>query len=177
MVRRLLICTELSTDEMRGKGRAEVDRRAAMRMLAIANALEGMSRSEVARLADTTDHVLFDAVKRYNVEGIDGLRDRPRSGRPAKMTEAQRGALRAIVITGPDIEAEGTSSCMREDLCEIAREKWGVDYAVKSMDRTLRKSDLSRQKTRASHPKRAPAAAEAFKNGSRETAGNCSHRS
>lgn len=177
MARRLLICTEFSPEELRRRSRAADDRRAGLRMLAIANAMEGMSRREAARLADMSDQALVDAIKRYNAEGIDGLYDKPRSGRPAKMTDAQREELHAIVIAGPDIEAEGTSAYTREDLCAIARQKWGVEYAVTSMGRTLRKLKLSRQKTRSSHPKKDPAAAEAFKKGSRKTAQNCSYTS
>lgn len=175
MVRRLLICTEFSPDELRRRSREVEDRRAGLRMLAIANSMEGMSRCEAARLADMSDQALVDAIKRYNAEGIDGLHDRARSGRPAKMTDTQREELRAIVIAGPDIEAEGTSAYTREDLCAIAREKWGIVYAVTSMGRTLRKMKLSRQKTRPSHPKKDPAAAEAFKKGPGKTAGTCSY--
>ena len=54
------------------------DPRAASRAYAIANALEGMSRAEAARLAGMERQALRDAVVRYNAEGVDGLRDRPR---------------------------------------------------------------------------------------------------
>lgn len=172
MARRLLICTEFSPEELRAKSRLVDDRRCGMRMLAIANAIEGMSRREAARLADMSDQALVDAIKRYNGEGIDGLYDRPRPGRPSKLTDAQREELRDLVIEGPDIEAEGTSAWTREDLCRIARKKWGIDYAVTSMGRTLRALKLSRQKTRPSHPKKNPEAAEAFKKGSGRSAEN-----
>ncbi len=49
-------------------------------MMAIANALEGMTRAEAARLAGMERQALRDAVLRYNAEGLDGLHDRPRSG-------------------------------------------------------------------------------------------------
>ena len=48
---RLVICDGLSAAELRRRGRQETDRAASARMMAIANALEGMTRADAARLA------------------------------------------------------------------------------------------------------------------------------
>ena len=80
--------------ELRRLARREKDRAAAARMQAIAGALEGMTRAEAARLAGMERQALRDAVMRYNAEGLAGLRDRPRSGRRPRLTEAQRAVLR-----------------------------------------------------------------------------------
>ena len=77
----LAIRQDLSAAELRRLARFDPDRRSSMRLLAIANALEGMSRAEAARLAGMERQALRDAVIRYNAEGPDGLHDRPRSGR------------------------------------------------------------------------------------------------
>ena len=47
----LPIRDDLTPEALRRHARHEPNRRAALRMLAIANALEGMSRAEAARLA------------------------------------------------------------------------------------------------------------------------------
>src|SRR4051794_41881167 len=47
----LPIRDDLTPEALRRHARHEANRRAALRMLAIANALEGMSRAEAARLA------------------------------------------------------------------------------------------------------------------------------
>jgi transposase len=41
-------------------------------------------------------------LKRFNAEGLDGLRDRPRSGRPATYTPEQVGAVIGASLTKPD---------------------------------------------------------------------------
>ena len=74
---RLEISGTLSAAELRRRGRQEPDRAASARMMAIANALEGMTRAEAARLAGMERQALRDAVLRYNAEGLDGLHDRP----------------------------------------------------------------------------------------------------
>jgi transposase len=58
-------------------------------MLAIANALDGMSRAEAARLAGMERQALRDAVVRYNAEGLAGLATRSAQAGPARA--AQRG--------------------------------------------------------------------------------------
>ena len=61
---------------LRKLAKAEADTRVARRMLAIANALDGMSREEAARSAGMDRQTLRDWVLRYNEHGIDGLADR-----------------------------------------------------------------------------------------------------
>ena len=48
--------------DLRRRAARERDRRAAMRLLALANALEGMTRAEAARLAGMERQALHDAV-------------------------------------------------------------------------------------------------------------------
>ena len=60
----------------------------ACRLLGVANALDGMSRERAARQAGMDRQTLRDWVIRFNAEGIEGLRDRPKSGRPPGSTTA-----------------------------------------------------------------------------------------
>ena len=103
----LAIRQDLCATELRRLARFEPDRRAGMRLLAIANALEGMSRAEAARLAGMERQALRDAVLRYNAEGVDGLHDRPRSGRPEGLSEGQQAALKAWVLPTPRCRQRG----------------------------------------------------------------------
>ena len=173
MSRPRLICTSLSASELRVEARAESDRRAAMRMLAIAHAIEGMVRAEAARLADMSEQALRDAIKRYNAEGLAGVHDLPRPGRPSKLTAEQQEELLRLVLAGPDVETDGLSAFTRDDLAKIAKEKWGVGLAARSVGRILVNLGLSRQKARPSHPKKDPEAAEAFSKNAGPSAQTC----
>ena len=79
--REIVISTNLTPGKLRAQARKEKNGRAAMRMLAIANELDGYDREEAARLAGMSDQALRDAIKRFNAGGIDGLFDRARPGR------------------------------------------------------------------------------------------------
>ena len=162
MAKRILICTELSPAELRAQSLALDTARERKRGLAIAHVMEGMSRAEAGRLTDQTDQAVKDAIKRYNAEGLAGLRDRPHTGRPRKLEAERRQELHDIALKGPDVEAQHLSAYTREDLAGIAQKKWGVTYAVTSIGRILKESGLSRQKMRPSHPKKDPEAVEAF---------------
>ena len=52
------------------------------RLLAIANALDGMSREDAAQASGMDRQTLRDWVLRYNEHGIEGLADRWEGGRP-----------------------------------------------------------------------------------------------
>ena len=159
----LAIRRDLPAAELRRLARREPDRRATMRLLAIANALEGMRRAEAARLAGMERQALRDAVVRYNAEGPDGLHDRPRAGRPEALTPGQQAALKAWVLRGPDPERDGVSAWRLVDACAHAEEAYGIRYIGWGMSRLLRRLGLSRQKARPRHPEGSAAERAAFK--------------
>jgi transposase len=159
----LAIRDDLTPEALRRRARHEPNRRAALRMLAIAHALDGMSRAEAARLAGMERQALRDAVVRYNAEGPAGLHDRPKPGRPERLSEAEQAALAARVFTGPDPERDGVSAWTRADLCDWLEARFGKAFHPSSLSRVLRRLDLSRQKTRPVHPEADPKAQERFR--------------
>ena len=149
---------------------------AELRMYAIANALEGMTRTEAARLAGLERQALRDAVVRYNAEGLAGLQDRPRPGAKPRLDEHERAALSALILAGPDVEATGLSAWTLSELCrevEARCTRFDPDSEAMrlhpaSLSRVVRGLGFSRQKARPTHPRADPDAQAAFaKRGSR----------
>src|SRR3954454_11491831 len=103
----LSIRTDRDPAELRRLARRERDGRVSARLLALANALEGLPREEAARRAGMTGQTLGDWVHRYNAEGVEGLRERPRPGRPCALDEGQQATLKALVLRGPDLKRDG----------------------------------------------------------------------
>ena len=101
----LPIRTDRDPAELRRLARRERDGRVSARLLALANALDGMPREEAARLAGMTGQTLGDWVHRYNEEGVEGLRDRPRPGRPCALDEGQPGGAQGAGPQGPEARA------------------------------------------------------------------------
>lgn len=163
----LAIRDDISAEELRRLARLEGDGRIACRLLALANALDGMSREEAARNAGMDRQTLRDWVIRFNELGIEGLCDRPRSGRPPFLTEGQMAAFKAMVLRGPSPERDGVSSWTANDLCRLVENRFAVRYSENGMLDLLHGLDLSWQKTRPIHPLAAPKAQATFKKSSR----------
>ena len=148
---------------LRKLAKGEPDARIARRLLALANALSGMSRAESARGAGMDRQTLRDWVIRYNKYGVAGLADNWNGGRPPLLTLKEQAELLAVVMAGPNPEKDGFSAFTRDDLVAIAKTKFGKTMHPASMGRLLRRLGLSRQKARPTHPMKDPAAAVAFK--------------
>lgn len=106
----LRIRQDYSPSDLRQRAARERDTRASLRLLAIANALEGMTRAEAARLAGMERQALHDTIQRFNTEGPDGLHDRPRTGRPEQLSPGQQAVLKAHILRGPEPERDGMSA-------------------------------------------------------------------
>jgi transposase len=159
----LPIRTDRSPAELRRLARRERDGRLSARLLALANALDGLRREQAARLAGMTGQTLGDWIHRYNTEGVAGLRDRPRPGRPCGLDEGRQAALKALVLRGPKLERDGCVAWRLRDLCTLVERRFGVCYGESGMARLMKRLDLSRQKTRPVHPGADPRAQARFK--------------
>src|SRR5690349_18781389 len=157
------ITTGRTPAELRALARRERDGRVSSRLLALANALDGMSRDEAARAAGMDRQTLRDWVHRYNAEGIEGLRDRPRPGRPCALDEGQQAALKGLILRGPRLERDGCVAWRARDLRGLVERRFGVRYSESGVRRLLRGLDLSWQKARPVHPEADPKAQERFK--------------
>jgi transposase len=158
----LQIRQDISSGELRACARRLPGPRAAARALAIANALDGMSRAEAARLAGMERQALRDAVTRYNAEGLSGLDDRPKPGRPPGLTEGEEATLAGLILRGPDPERSGISAYTREDIAVLIERHFGKHYHPASLSKVLRRMGFSRQKARPVHPNADPKAQAAW---------------
>jgi transposase len=157
------ITTGRTPAELRALARRERDGRVSARLLALANALDGMRRDQAARAAGMDRQTLRDWVHRYHAEGVEGLRDRPRPGRPCGLDEGQQAALKGLILRGPRLERDGCVAWRARDLRELAERRFGVRYSESGVRRLLRGLDLSWQKARPVHPEADPKAQERFK--------------
>jgi transposase len=62
---------------------------------------QGQAVSAIQRVLGVADGTVRLWITRFNADGLDGLRDRRRGGRPATYTAEQVGALIAVSLTDP----------------------------------------------------------------------------
>ncbi len=162
------IAAERTPAELRALARRERDGRVSARLLALANALDGMSRDAAARAAGMDRQTLRDWVHRHNAEGIAGLRDRPRPGRPCGLDQGRQAALRqaaleGLVPKGPELKRDGCVAWRARGSRGPVERRFGVRCSESGVRRLLHGLDLSRQKARPIHPEAGPRARERFK--------------
>ena len=81
---------------------------------------------------------LRDWVHRYNAEGVDGLRERPRTGRKPLLNEQQLAELDQVVKTPPDPVAEGVVRWRLIDLKAQIAKRFGIEISERSVGRILK---------------------------------------
>ncbi len=155
--------TDMSAADLRAAAKRSASARQASRILAIAMVLDGFSREEAARLCGMDRQSLCDWVHRYNKEGLDGLVDRTRSGRPASLSWAQQGRLASWVEEGADLARDGVVRFRRVDLRDRIAAEFGVTLHERSVGKLLRRLCFRRLSVRPQHPQSGPEAQETFK--------------
>jgi transposase len=154
---------ELSAEELRGHARRAFDGDQACRLVALALVLEGASRTAAARAGGMDRQTLRDWVIRYNELGVDGLRDRPRSGRPPRLNAEQLAELARLVEAGPDVAVHGVVRWRCVDLQAEIKTRFDVDLSERQVGRLLGQLKFTRLSVRPRHPQADEAAQQAFK--------------
>ena len=154
---------EHSAAELRELAVRSRDAAQSRRLLAIAMVLDGSSREDAARQAGMDRQTLRDWVHRYNESGAEGMISRRAPGPPAKLTSAQMQELRALVLAGPDPAVHHVARWRCVDLRDEVARRFGVTVQERAIGKWLRKLGLTRLQPRPYHPKKDPAAEEAFK--------------
>ena len=158
-----IVRDELDAADLRRAAARSRDANAARRMLALALVLEGASRATAARSCGMDRQSLRDWVHRYNGEGLEGLSDRPRSGRPSLLTPTQMAELEQVIAAGPDPAVDGVVRWRCVDLQRVVDERFEVEIAERTMAKLVHKLGFSRLSPRPRHPKADVAAQEAYK--------------
>jgi transposase len=155
--------TDLSAEALRAEARRAQDGDQACRLVALALVLEGASRAAAARAGGLDRQTLRDWVIRYNEAGVDGLRDRPRSGRRPRLNAAQLAELARLVEEGPTIEVPRVVRWRCIDLQAEIKARFDVDLSERHVGRLLGQLKFTRLSVRPRHPQTDEAAQQAFK--------------
>jgi len=123
---------------LRKLAKAETDTRVARRLLAIANALSGMSRKEAAEAAGMDRQTLRDWVIRFNEHGPDGLINLPSPGARSKLDGEHRAFLARIVEEGPIPAIHGVVRWRACDLIMRLHEEFGISVSDDTVYRALK---------------------------------------
>src|ERR1700720_1088051 len=128
--------SEPGAAELRRVARRESGR-VCQRVLMIANMLEGMEHEDAARLAGLSRSAAYEWHNRYEEDGIEGLRDRPRPGRQPRVDAVTSARFKERIVAGADLERDGVVAFRGVDAQRILKEEFDVDCSLSSTYRLL----------------------------------------
>lgn len=155
--------TDFSPNELRRLARRSRSNNASRRLLSLAAVLDGMNRSDAARIGGMDRQTLRDWVHRFNKSGPDGLKDAWTSGPASRLSESQKTELAGIVEAGPNREIDGVVRWRRVDLQRVIKERFGIDYCERHVGTILKTLGFSHISARPRHPGQDIEIIEAFK--------------
>ncbi len=138
----------------------------ARRLLALAAIYDGASRTEAAKIGGVTLQIVRDWVLKFNADGPAGLIDRKAPGQPARLNDAHRAALAAIIESGPIPAVHGVVRWRIVDLCQWIFEEFRVIVSRQTLSRELRAMGYRKLSARPRHHTQAAGAIEDFKKSS-----------
>ena len=144
--------TDFSAGELRRLAAATKNANQSRRLLSLAAVLDGMSRTEAARIGGMDRQTLRDWVHRFNERGPEGLKDTWSKGNPSRLSPDQQAELAQLVETGPDRALHGVVRWRRIDLKRLIAERFGVGYHERTVGKILHQLGFSHVSARPRYP-------------------------
>ena len=155
--------TDFSAAELRRLAASSKNANQSRRLLSLAAVLDGMNRTEAARIGGMDRQTLRDWVHRFNERGPDGLKDTWSKGNPSRLSVDQQRDLAQLVETGPDRAVDGIVRWRRVDLQRVIKERFGVTYHERTVGKVLKVLGFSHISARPHHPGQDERTIAAFK--------------
>ena len=127
--------SDFSASELRRLAATTKNANQSRRLLSLAAILDGMNRTEAARIGGMDRQTLRDWVHRFNECGPDGLKDTCSKGHTPRLSAEQQAELAQLVETGPDRASHGVVRWRRIDLQRLIAERFGLSRAHGGQDR------------------------------------------
>lgn len=118
------------------------------RINSVLSAASGHTAHDIASILRIGLTTVYDSIKKYLENRINGLFNKKRAGRPAKLTKTQRKALGKMIDAGPEVHGF-SGSCWRTPMIqELIFQTFGVFYAARYISELLDALGFSYQKAK-----------------------------
>ena len=137
-----------------------------IRYLAFCHIKEGKSTSAVAKIIKIDRHTIGNWIKKFNQEGIAGIKEKGGRGNKPKLKVSEEEAFRKAVLELQDSRPGGRIIGL--DILNMIEEKFNIKCTLSSVYNALRRVELVWISGRSKHPKADFEAQKAFKKTSRK---------
>src|SRR5207237_8807713 len=104
------------------------------------------------RLAGVSRSAAYEWHNRYEEDGIEGLRDRPRPGRQPRVDAVMSARFKERMVAGAELARDGVVAFRGVDAQRILKEEFDIDCSLSSTYRLLHRMKLSWLATRSRQP-------------------------
>lgn len=118
------------------------------RAKAVLGYIRGRSVIQMSDELDVTRGAINRWLQWFNAEGVDGLRPRPRSGRPPRLREAQCNELKELILAGPQAAGFSTGIWTGPMVRQVIEKKFGIRFHNHYVPVLLHKLGFSVQRPR-----------------------------
>ena len=133
----------MSVDVLEEAYRRERDPKVRERVLMVIGILDGKTTRKVAADLHCPQPNVVYWKRRFKEEGVDGLRDRPRSGRPPKVASWRLERVKTLI--------EEKQYWTATEVMKLIHEQTGVWYSLMHATRLLHSWGLSKQRPKRKH--------------------------
>ncbi len=110
--------------------------------MVLLSAEQKLKAPQIAQIVRESEATVQRWLKRYLAEGLAGLYDEPRPGRPADITDTYRQQLVAAVRQRPRSLNQPYSLWTLQRLADYMAEQTGIRVSAETVRRTLNQADL-----------------------------------
>jgi len=148
----------ISYEKVKNKYDKEKDGRIKQRLLIILKAFKHKSSYKIADLTATSHTKVQRWINRFNKYGFEGLKDKPRTGKPARLTDKQKERLEKEL----DTPKEFSVGWRTVEVLDKIKKRFKVIYTIQHIRRLLHNLGYSLIKPRSSHINKDPVKAKAI---------------
>jgi transposase len=146
--------------------RKEKNARAKSRLHALLLRRKKYTQPEIASIVHVSQGTVSNICRRFLKEGWNSVYDKPREGRPSRLTQEQKISLKKI-LSDEFFDGEIYRGWQTKDVMQVIKDKYGVKYSQRKIRDIFYEFKMSWKVPRPLHKNRDEKAVRTFKKTSR----------
>lgn len=124
-----------------------------MKLYAIYQVSKGQATRKLEELYNTSFKQICNWVHRFEEDGLMGLKDKPKSGKPSRLSNEQKDKLKSILQDKkPDEYGYNTGTWNGPILIDFVKNTYAIEYKKAQIYNVLKSLGFTYQKGRARYP-------------------------
>lgn len=170
MSRKKLTVSKMSAEEIKQLLRKDEKYMVGVRLYAIYQIATGAVSRDLEKIYNVSFKAVCNWVHEFNENGLDGLKDKPKSGRKPKLSKEALDSIKSLVLNDdPSNYNYNTSTWTGPILIDYISKNYGVTYKKAQIYNILKSLGLSFQKGKGVYPEADPEKRKEFSEALKKT--------